>query len=168
VPEINYGFGISLGYKNFDASMFFQGSARSSFWIDTRATAPFIDDDGNNQIVSNNQLLKVYAEDYWSEDNRNIYALWPRLSSTLNENNSQRSTWFMQDGSFLRLKQAEIGYSLPESVCKKINANSIRFYFSATNLLYWSKFKLWDVEMAGNGLGYPIQRVLNVGLQVKF
>src|SRR3546814_6377648 len=67
-----------------------------------RATSPF-----NNQT----QLLKVYADSHWSEDNRNSYALWPRLSPNIVNNNIQRSTWFMQDGDFLRLKQAEIGFT---------------------------------------------------------
>ena len=65
-PEIIYGFGFSAGYKGFDLSCFFQGSARSSFWIDPENTAPFI---GNQRT-----LLKAYADDHWSEENRNLYA----------------------------------------------------------------------------------------------
>lgn len=157
VPEIVYGFGFSAGYKNFDLSMFFQGLARESFRIGIGETAPFI-----NQ----RQLLRAYADDHWSEDNRNLYALWPRLSATTNQNNTQRSTWFQRDGSFLRLKQVELGYSLPPDLSSRVWLNNLRFYVSGTNLLTWSKFKLWDVEMASNGLGYPIQRVFNVGLHV--
>lgn len=74
----------------------------------------------------------------------------------------------MRDGDFLRLKQLEIGYSLPESTLNRLRLATLRIYISGTNLLTWSKFKLWDVEMAGNGLGYPIQRVYNLGLQVSF
>ncbi|MDR0395231.1 MAG: TonB-dependent receptor [Tannerella sp.] len=158
-PEIIYGFGFSAGYKGFDASIFFQGLANESFWIDPVATAPF-----QNQT----QLLKVYADSHWSEDNQNMYALWPRLSATVNANNSQPSTWFMRDGSFLRLKQLEIGYTIPGNWQKQLHLNQLRIYFSGTNLLLFSKFKLWDVEMAGNGLGYPIQRVFNVGINLTF
>lgn len=160
-PEIIYGFGLSTGFKNFDFSFFFQGSAQSSFWINSTdaATAPF---------VGGNQLLKAYAESYWSEENRNIYALWPRLSTTSNSNNNQLSTWFMRDGSFLRLKSLEFGYSLPQTLTQKAKIKNIRIYCSGTNLLTFSKFKLWDVEMGNNGLGYPIQKVLNLGLQVSF
>src|SRR5690625_6047343 len=104
-PEIIYGFGVSAGYKSFDFSMFFQGLANETFWIDPVATSPF-----QNQT----QILKGYAEEHWSEENQNLYALWPRLSSIVNENNTQRSTWFMRDGSFLRLKQLEFGYSRSE------------------------------------------------------
>lgn len=158
-PEIVYGFGFSAGYKGFDASIFFQGLANESFWIDPVATAPF-----QNQT----QLLKAYADSHWSEDNQNIYALWPRLSAIVNQNNTQRSTWFMRDGSFLRLKQLEVGYTIPGKWQKQLHINQLRVYFSGTNLLLFSKFKLWDVEMAGNGLGYPIQRVLNFGVNLTF
>lgn len=159
-PEIIYGFGISLGYKGVDFSAFFQGSARSSFWIDPAKTAPFV----NHQSA----LLKVYADDHWSENNRNVAALWPRLSEGSIENNTKLSTWFMQDGSFLRLKSLELGYTLPRNILKKIYTKNLRIYLSGTNLLTFSNFKLWDVEMGGNGLGYPIQRVYNIGMQLTF
>src|SRR5690606_8897500 len=100
-PEIIYGFGLSVGYKGFDASVFFQGLANESFWIDPAATAPFQNwkESGDPSPYQNQaQLLQVYADSHWSEDNQNLYALWPRLSSTPVENNNQRSTWFMRDG----------------------------------------------------------------------
>ena len=74
----------------------------------------------------------------------------------------------MRNGAFLRLKSAEIGYSLPKEVSRKLYLSNLRVYLSGTNLLTFSKFKLWDVEMGGNGLGYPIQRVYNVGVQLDF
>jgi hypothetical protein len=159
VPEMVYGFGFSLGFKGIDASLFFQGAANESFWIDAASTSPF---------RSQTQLLKVYADSHWSEDNQDMYAIWPRLSPTINNNNIQTSTWFMRDGSFLRLKQAEIGYTIPKSWGEKIHLSNFRVYVSGTNLLLFSKFKLWDVEMAGNGLGYPIQRVFNFGVNLTF
>lgn len=168
IPEINYGFGFSYGIKNLDLSVFFQGSARSSFWIDPSITAPFVERTRSDGLVTQTQLLKAYADDHWSESNQNIYALWPRLSETLINNNLQTSTWFMRDGSFLRFKQLEVGYSLPDKLSKKIKMSNFRLYASGTNLMVWSKFKLWDVEMAGNGLGYPIQRVYNLGIQLSF
>ena len=167
-PEIIYGFGLSTGYKGFDFSFFFQGLGRESFWINPVSTSPFLDTDDNASINSKNALLKVYAENHWSENNRNVQALWPRLTSTLLENNTQTSTWFMRDGSFLRLKSVEMGYELPQRISKKIHISNLRIYMSGTNLLTFSKFKLWDPEMAGNGLGYPIQKVVNFGVQLSF
>ncbi|WP_245957855.1 TonB-dependent receptor [Niabella yanshanensis] len=167
VPEIIYGFGFSTGYKGVDFSMFFQGSARSSFWIDARATSPFITENVSGTLAQN-ALLKVYADNHWSEDNNNIYALWPRLSDNLIQNNIQTNTWFMRRGDFLRLKSAELGYSLSDKTMRKLHMNTCRVYLSGTNLLNISGFKLWDIEMGGNGLAYPVQRVINIGLQVGF
>jgi TonB-linked SusC/RagA family outer membrane protein len=159
-PEIVYGFGTSVGYKGFDFSLFFQGLTNESFWINASYTSPFVD---------NTQLLKVYADNYWSEDNGNIYAIWPRLSYDRNANNvGVTNTWFMRDGTFLRLKQAELGYTIPGKWKERLHIGNFRIYLSGTNLLLWSRFKLWDVEMAGNGLGYPIQRVINLGVNLTF
>lgn len=167
-PEINYGFGISVGYKGFDASVFFQGSGRQSFWINLGATSPFLDGNGGDGLVGQNAVLQAYADSYWSESNRNPYALWPRLANYAVENNQKTSTWFMQDATFIRLKSAEFGYTLPQSAIKKVGLTNLRVYLSGTNLLSFGKFKLWDPEMAGNGLGYPVQRVINVGLNIGF
>jgi hypothetical protein len=111
-----------------------------------------------------------------------MYALWPRLSTKVNGNNvpgayydesgnpqwGTLNTWFMRDGAFLRLKQAEIGYTIPGKWQRKFRVQTLRVYVNATNLFLLSKFKLWDVEMAGNGLGYPIQRVVNIGVNISF
>ncbi|WP_106832153.1 SusC/RagA family TonB-linked outer membrane protein [Parabacteroides pacaensis] len=171
-PEINYGFGLSVGYKGLDASFFFQGSGRQSFWLDQKKVAPFRDSDtgesGSDGLTGQNAILQAFANSYWSESNRNPYALWPRLSNQVVENNDQQSTWFMQDATFLRLKSVEVGYTLPQTMTRKFKVQNLRFYVSGTNLACWSKFKLWDPEMAGNGLGYPVQRVINVGLNVGF
>ena len=159
-PEIVYGFGFSMGYKDFDLSCFFQGLARESFWIDVEKTSPFI---GNQSA-----LLQAYADSHWSEADRNTQALWPRLSTSVVENNNKKSTWFMQNGGFLRLKSLEFGYRIPKHIIDKAHISDLRFYLSGTNLLTFSKFKLWDPEMGGNGLGYPIQRVFNAGVQLSF
>jgi TonB-linked SusC/RagA family outer membrane protein len=171
-PEIIYGFGLSLGYKNIDFSCFFQGSARSSFWIDAEQSAPFInrsDSDGSlSNFTTHRAMLQYWADDHWSETDRNIHALWPRLSETRNQNNLRRSTWFMRDGTFLRLKTMEIGYTLPKKWVNNIKLTNARLYVTGNNLLVFSKFKMWDPEMAGNGLAYPIQRVFNIGVNVEF
>ena len=81
---------------------------------------------------------------------------------------AQYSTWWLRNGSFLRLKSVELGYSIAPSILKKTPIKSFRVYLSATNLFIISKFKLWDAEMAENGLGYPLQRVLSVGVNITF
>ena len=165
-PELIYGFGASFGIKGFDLSVFFQGLGRESFWINYNTVSPFFNTASG--MIGNNQLAKFIADDHWSESNRDPYATWPRLSSSAVANNDVTSTWFMPNGSFLRLKQLEFGYTLPKKVTDKMRMDSLRIYLSGTNLLCFSNFKLWDPEMAGNGLGYPVQRVVNLGVNVNF
>jgi len=172
VPEIVYGFGFSMGYKNFDISAFFQGAANQSFWLTVTDDVP-ISGSTTKQLNTSpfrneTQILQEYADSHWSEENRNVFAVWPRLSTTTIANNAQPSTWFMRDGTFLRFKQLEIGYTFPQRLRDKLHTSNLRLYVSGTNLMLFSKFKMWDVEMAGNGLGYPLQRVFNLGLNISF
>lgn len=169
-PEIIYGFGFSIGYKDFDFNCFFQGSARSSFFIDPLRITPFAQPyDPDKELggkQANNALLQVIADNHWSEANQNMYAFWPRLSDTAINNNNQSSTWWLRDGTFLRMKSAEIGYTLPKKLTSKAKLENLRIYVSGTNLFNISKFKIWDTEMGNNGLGYPVQRVFNIGIQL--
>ncbi|HZX58983.1 MAG TPA: SusC/RagA family TonB-linked outer membrane protein, partial [Mucilaginibacter sp.] len=167
IPEIVYGYGLSTGYKNFDLSAFFQGQTHVSFFIDPSRVSPFIQSP-DQYIYGNTQLLKAFADSHWSEDNQNLYAQYPRLGVTGNqiENNRQNSTYWMRDGSFLRLKSVEIGYTLPRAFTKKIDVTKCRIYFNGLNLYTWAPFKLWDPELGGNGFAYPIQKVFNIGINV--
>ncbi|HWZ05240.1 MAG TPA: TonB-dependent receptor, partial [Mucilaginibacter sp.] len=167
VPEIVYGYGISAGYKSFDLSAFFQGQAMVSFFIDPNRVSPFIQSP-DPYMVGNTQLLQAFADNHWSESNQNLYAMYPRLGVTgaQIENNRQNSTWWMRDGSFLRLKSLEIGYTLPKQISQKLNITKCRIYFNGLNLYTWAPFKLWDPELGGNGFAYPIQKVFNIGANV--
>ncbi|SFG39930.1 TonB-dependent receptor [Prevotella sp. KH2C16] len=166
-PEIVYGFGVSVGYKGFDASVFFQGLGNESFWINASGYSSR-NEGGMAPFYGNTQLLKSIADSHWTEDNRDIYAFWPRLSAYLNNNNTPTSTWWMRDGSFLRLKQVELGYTIPQKLTKKWHMSSLRFYLSGSNLFCWSSFKMWDPEQGTSALNYPLQRVINIGLNVTF
>jgi hypothetical protein len=160
-PEIIYGFGASMGHKRFDFSFYFQGAARSSFFINPADIQPFYLNGGYQ-----NNLLKVIADDHWSDANQNPYAFWPRLSPWRIDPNNKVSTWWMRSGDFLRLKSVDLGYTIPEIKAAKLKGT--RIYLSATNLFILSSFQLWDVEMGGNGLGYPIQSVYSLGAQLNF
>jgi len=162
-PEIIYGFGGTIGYKNFDFNFFFQGSARSSLFINSQNIAPFVLNGG-----SQNGLLSAISNSYWSEENRNIYAMWPRLSPNFVANNNRTSTWWMRNNNFLRLRSIEAAYNTPQKLNQKIGFKSLRLYVSATNIGYISSFDTWDPEMGGKGLGYPIQGTYNLGLRATF
>jgi hypothetical protein len=157
VPEIQYGFGLSAGYKMMDFSFFFQGNGRVSFYINPRGIAPF---------VNRRNAPLIIARDSWSETNPNVHAFWPRLATYQIDNNTQQSSWWLRDGSFLRLKTMEIGFNVPS--LDFMFMESARIYVSGENLFTFSAFKLWDPEMGGNGLSYPINRRFNLGLQLNF
>ena len=159
VPEIVYGFGVSSGFRNVDLSFFFQGIARESFFIDPSTIAPFINE---------RNALDIIADNHWSYDNPDPYAFWPRLSTQSVSNNEHPSTWWIRNGAFIRLKNVELGYSIPERITNRVNIDNARIYVNGVNLFALSKFRLWDPEMAGNGMGYPTQRMFNMGIQVSF
>ncbi|MCY4562584.1 MAG: TonB-dependent receptor [Flavobacteriaceae bacterium] len=181
-PQVTYGFGFSLGYKSFDISAFFQGIAETSLYIDPTATSPFntvfVDPSQFTSVdssvefspaIGETPLLKAYSESYWSEDNRDLYAVLPRLGRGATQNNQQLSNWWLRDGSFLRLKQMELGYTVePKNQKSFVGLKSLRIYLTGTNLVHWSTFKLWDPEVGGNGFGYPLQRTFNIGLLTNF
>ena len=171
VPKVTYGFGISLGYKRWDFNTFFQGVGERSFFINPFSTGPFLNSNlggGNgNGTLGENGLLQAYADSHWSEENRDVYAIYPRLSTRVVENNVQTSTWWLRDGAFLRLKQLEIGFNLIDEN-NDFGLQRFRIYANGSNLAQWSKFKLWDPELGGNGLNYPLQRVINLGVQIGF
>lgn len=152
-PEIVYGFGASMKYKKWDFSFFFQGVARTSLLISN--IHPFV---SSNKETSPG-VMKFIADDYWSEDNPNPNAAYPRLTNGINENNQVGSTYWLRNGAFLKLKNAEIGFT----------HKFFRAYISGRNLLTFSPFKLWDPEMGGgNGMSYPTQRTYNIGIQFTF
>lgn len=166
-PEIVYGVGFSGMYKQWDLSAFFQGVARTSLFIDPTRVSPFIPSP-DNYIGGNTQVIQEFANSHWSEENQDIYAMYPRMGVTRNsiENNLVTSTWWLRDGSFVRLKSLEFGYTLPAHVARRYFMSNCRIYFSGLNLLTWSPFKMWDPELGGNGFAYPLQRVYNIGLNV--
>lgn len=151
-PEIQYGFGGSIKYKNWDASVMFQGSAK--YTITMYNHHPFC---ASSHYGYN--ITQYIADDHWSWDNNNKDANYPRLTTTPSDNNIQPSTLYMYDADFIRLKNAEIGFS----------HKFLRVYLQGNNLFYLSKFKYWDPEMGrGNGLKYPLQRTVKLGFQFNF
>lgn len=148
VPEIVYGFGPSIQWKKWDFSFFFQGVANTSLMMS--GFHPF-------GTQYNRNVLQFVADDYWSDTNQNINAKYPRLTKYNNDHNSQTSDFWLRNAAFLKLKNAEIGYSF----------KNMRIYLSGTNLLTFAPFKYWDPEMGGGkGLSYPTQRVYNIGFQM--
>ncbi|WP_370524365.1 SusC/RagA family TonB-linked outer membrane protein [Bacteroides sp. 224] len=161
-PNLTYGFGLSARWKDLDASVHFQGVGKSSFFIDGKSVYMF--SSGNAW----GNVLDEMTDNRWIlGENEDPNAKYPRLTYGNNENNNRNSTFWLRDGSYLRLKTIDVGYSLPKALVNKFYLNKVRFFFIGTNLLTFSKFKLWDPEMgSSNGEKYPLSKTFSVGVSV--
>ena len=161
-PNLIYGFGVSAEWKGFDINVLFQGAGKSTFCIEGPTVYPFKDGDWGNILTdmanSNRWILG---------ENEDPNAEYPRLSYGGNSNNYRPSTYWLRNGSYLRLKNLEIGYNIPKSLINKIHLNNVRLYFMGTNLITFSNFKLWDPELGStNGQAYPLSRSYTLGLTI--
>lgn len=171
LPEVTYGFGVTAEFRGFDLNVFFQGVSRTSFFTNGTAMRPF----SSGNLERSGIFDDIYKHSWktTNTDEQNAKAKYPRLSSGSGtpgaSNNQRNSTFTLQDGSFLRMKNIEIGYRVPKNILTKTFLNDIRFYLSGTNLLTFSKFKLWDPETgSSSGAAYPQNKVVTLGLTAKF
>lgn len=161
-PELVYGFGTTLSWNGIDLSVFFQGAGNMSFMLGGVGWTPFITPGAGANTT-------IYVTDRWTPDNPNPHALFPRLCLGGNPNNDVASTWWQRDAGYLRLKTAEIGYTLPRTLTSKLKIQAFRIYVSGMDLFTLSKFKYWDPELGNsNGAVYPIQRTVNFGVNINF
>ena len=167
-PEIIYGFGLNAEYKGFYASIFFQGAGNTSVLLGGATSEgwyPF-----SWGVDQSN--YRTFALDRWTENNPSQDVIIPRLhkNNANNANNRVASTWWLRNGSFLRLKNIEFGYQLPKKFMDKIGFEAARIYIMGYNLAVWDDIKYFDPE-AGNanaGLNYPLPRTFTLGLDFTF
>ncbi|CAL1519479.1 TonB-dependent receptor [Chitinophaga sp. MM2321] len=167
LPEVMFGFNVSADYKGFDFNMFFQGAAvsdvalsglysSSGIYDNTFYTMPFYQD-GN----APNYLV----EGAWTPENPN--AKYPRLSTTPAQSGGKFSSFWIRKGDYLRLKSAQIGYTLPATVTNRINIQRARIHVSGSNLFTVSALGFLDPEMPSVNQGYyPQQRLFEFGLNI--
>lgn len=164
-PKFYYGLNLTAAYKGFDFSALFQGLGGHKRLIGSYMAYAF---------YNGGQIQRWQAEKCWTEENPNKWAEYPRLE-TLNMNNTnlQTSDYWVRDASYLRLKNVQIGYTLPKELVSKVGLQNIHIYVSGQNLLNINKFyKGWDPE---NEIGtgdapsyYPINKIYSFGLNIKF
>lgn len=168
-PEITYGFGGTVAYKGFDLSVYFSGAARTSIWTVGPSIFPFWRGQGSYNI------LREYYDNRWTPDHTD--AKYPAATPANNSNNFQYSSLYLRNAAFLRLKNAEIGYTFPGKWTKKWKLSTVRVFVNGTNLLTIDGLKFIDPESnngTNNGLDadnlglYPLQRALNAGFQINF
>lgn len=157
-PTLNYGANFNMSYKNIDFSLLFQGATGASINIQTESG-----DIGN--------YLKYSYDNRWRIDAPS--SEHPRLASRGDTYYTGgpygNNTYFLFSKNYLRLKNVEIGYSLPQSVTDKVGLGGLRFYFNGLNLLTFTGNDIFDPENeSSTGVFYPQSRVLNTGLSVTF
>lgn len=158
-PELVFGFGGTLEYKGFDFSAYFTGAARTSTFFEDRTFWPF---------ASGMGFFNVFEEVYdnrWTPETAAI-AKYPVVTEGYNVQSMRRSTVWQKDASYLRLKNLEIGYTLPKKVVNKIKLSNLRLFVNGTNLYTWDKINHTIDPESDNW--YPIQRTVNFGLAVEF
>ena len=172
-PRYNFGINLNANWKGIDLSMFWQGTAKRDYWL----SGPYFWGVQGGQWQS---AGFVEHWDFWrAEDDplgANTDAYFPRALFGGSDKNQQRSTGYLQDASYIRLKNIQLGYTLPANLVKKAGMQSVRVYVSADNLLTISDISgMFDPEAlydgtgyGGNGKMYPLQKTISVGLNVNF
>jgi len=161
-PQIVFGFGSNLRYKAVDFGFFFQGVSRTYRIIGGSNFIP-----GSANGAMGNMFDNV--SDRWTVDNPRQNVFYPRLSDYQSANNNLASTWWLRDMSFIRLRNIEVGYSLPPKILDHLAIRNFRVFIRGNNLLTVSDFKLWDPELGvNNGMRYPIMKSVSMGLELNF
>jgi TonB-linked SusC/RagA family outer membrane protein len=161
-PQVVYGFGLNVAWKAIDFGFFFQGAGKTTRLLGGQNWIP-----GSSNAAAGNILSNI--DDRWTIEEPRQDVFWPRLSKDLNANNTQPSTWWLRDMSFLRLRNVELGYSLPATWIKHAGMSNCRFFVRGANILTFSTFKLWDPELGTtDGLKYPIMKSVSGGLVINF
>ena len=166
VPTTVYGFGFTVGWKDLSVGMMFQGVAGAERVLNGSSVNPFNGGGGSGNLYSN-------IGDRWTEENPDQNAFYPRLSygseTTSNINNFQKSTWWVRNMNFLRLKTLQLSYNLPKPWVNKVHLKNAAVYVMGTNLFTLSRFKLWDPELnTDNGAFYPNTTSYSVGINFTF
>lgn len=161
IPQVIYGFGTTLGYKNFSLGAFFQGVAKVDLYLADQFL-PF-----KNGTASGNMYANI--TDRWIPENPRQDAFYPRLAiGNINQNFAESSHW-LQNGKFLRLKTLDFGYTIPKGSLARIGVQNMRIYFVGYNLLTFSPYKLFDPELGnGSGTRYPNIKTYSLGITAKF
>jgi TonB-linked SusC/RagA family outer membrane protein len=164
LPELTYSFGLGLTYKGFDFNAFFQGISGVKVFNGIKSLAY------NGRGVGHYFLNDVM--DNWTLDHASKN---PRLAlfEDNNGNFKQASDYLLEDGSYLRLKNITLGYTLPQSLMTSIGAkgSTIRLYAAAENLLTFTKYSGFDPEVGNHGIDggtYPVARAFNFGININF
>ena len=160
IPKFIYGINLSAEWKGFDLSLLFQGSSGSNRFL----YGEFIEGPSYEAFTG------IHFRDRWTETNQSADASMPRLEAANNRNMSTYNTFFMQNSSYLRLKNAQLGYTFSSNVTDKLRIQRLRLYLSGSNLFTISSlFQGLDPEgNDGRISDFPVLRIINFGVNIVF
>lgn len=157
VPQIFYGINLGGSYKGFSLSVLFQGAAKVDKTISSYTAFAFY----------NNGNMYEHQRERWTPENPvNSPKLTTKAASS--SNNSLASTYWRRDASYLRLKNLEVAYNLPNKLIRSIGLEELRIFLNGQNLLTFDKLDDIDPEAFGSGISYPLQRSFSAGINIKF
>jgi len=178
IPKFFYGGNINVAYKNFDLSLFFQGEMNKKIMMD-----PMYGMDFGKRYSYTNMYKEVY-DNRWQKEGDN--SKYPALGSGFRETNNECNTTWLQDASYLRLKNIQLGYTLPKDLTAKAKIERARIFVNATNLLTFTDYIGFDPEMGSRqkrgdgtsmymdkvytygGCDYPQAKTFEIGINVNF
>lgn len=158
-PRYNFGFAMGLSWKGFDFSAFFQGTGKRNIMLYSRSIVPFVDSWRQPWAIN---------QDYWTTSNTN--ARFPRLYAGGTQNTRVSPHW-IQDAVYVRLKNLQVGYTIPAKITERIKISKARIFFTGEDLFTATKmwYKYYDPEDPNNvSFNYPFYRSYAVGLNVNF
>jgi hypothetical protein len=155
-PELVFGLNLNAQYKNFDFSMLVTGQARAWQYIYLQSGL------GGN-------TLRDLALNSYSDRNNDLNSKYPRMTSYNSEISGYESSFWLKDASFARLKNIELGYTLPQNISSTLKIDKLRVYISGFNLVTIDRLKWFDPEgTTTNGGFYPQNKIYNIGLSLTF
>ncbi len=168
-PEMMFGLNVGGGYKALDFNLFFQGAAMADVALSGLYSSSGVYDNTfyTMAFYQDGNAPKYLAEGAWTPENTN--AKYPRLSTISAQSGGKFSSWWIRDASYVRLKSAQIGYTLPASITRKLKIENLRVHVSGSNLFTLSGLDYLDPEMPDVNQGYyPQQKLLEAGLSLSF
>ena len=171
LPRYRFGITLDANWKGFDFLIFMQGVGKRDFWDASPYSV------GANTGMWQAAAFKDHL-DYWRPETDtnlgpNTNAFYPRPLFGAGGKNFQTSDRYLQNAAYMRIKNIQLGYTLPAAIASKIGASRVRLYFSAENLVTFTKMnKIFDPEATGGDWGpgklYPLQRTISFGLNLNF
>lgn len=172
-PQVQYGYATEFGWKSWSLSVLFEGVDKMKYFSGGNGFFPFTGRETGNVLLAVGEQANRWTSAEISGDpsTENPNARFPRLTYGGNANNNRNSTFWLNDGSYLRLKNVQLSYQTNASFMNKVGITDATISLIGENLYVWDKLqeKIFDpVQATGNGARYPLQRIFTIQINLKF